>query len=48
MPIEQGAVNTVFLEHEFKFLAQGFVDLAGGPGEQLFPRHERRLATQTT
>ena len=47
MPIEQGTVNTVFLEYEFKFLAQGFVDLARGPGEQLFPRHATRLATQT-
>ena len=33
MPIEQGAVDADFLEHEFKFLTQGFVDLAGRPGE---------------
>jgi len=26
-------VNAVFLERELKFLAQGFIDLAGGPSE---------------
>jgi hypothetical protein len=31
MPIEQGAVNAVFLQHIFQFLAQGLVDLPCGP-----------------
>jgi hypothetical protein len=47
MPIEQGAVNAVFLQHKFQFLAQGFVNLSGGPGQQLFPRHDERLITRT-
>jgi hypothetical protein len=42
MPIEQGAVNTVFRKRKFKFLARGFVDLSGGPGQQLFPRHQTK------
>jgi hypothetical protein len=47
MPIEQGAVKTVLLEHEFKFLAPGFVDLSGSPSQQFCPRHEARLPTHT-
>jgi hypothetical protein len=31
MPIEQGAVNPVFFQHEPQFLAQGLVDWSGGP-----------------
>jgi hypothetical protein len=45
MSVEQGAVNAVFLQHEFQFLTQGFVDLSGGPSQQLFPRHGARLTT---
>ena len=48
MLVEQGAVNAVFLQHEFLFLAQGFVDLSGDPSQQLFPRLGRSLTTQTT
>jgi hypothetical protein len=47
MPFEQGAVNAVFLQHKFQFLAQGLVDLSGGPSQQLFPRHGERLITRT-
>ncbi len=47
MPIESGAVDAVFLEPEFKLLAQGFIDLSGRPSQQFFPRHEARLPTQT-
>jgi hypothetical protein len=45
---EQGAVNAVFFQHELQFLAQDFVNLSGGPSQQLFPRHNARLARQTT
>jgi len=31
MPVEQGTVNTVFLQDECQFLAQGLFDLTGGP-----------------
>src|ERR1039457_4427046 len=48
MPVEQGAVNPVFVQHELQFLAQGFVNLSGGPSQQLVPRHNARLTTQPT
>jgi hypothetical protein len=38
MLVEQGVANAVFFLHKFQFLAQGFVDLSGGPGHQPFPR----------
>jgi hypothetical protein len=47
MPFEQRAVDAVFLQHKFQFLAQGFVNLSGGPCQQLFPRHGERLITRT-
>jgi len=33
MPVEEGAVNSVFFQHEFEFLAQGIVDFTGGPSQ---------------
>ncbi len=47
MPFKQGAVNTVFLQHEFQFLAQGLINLTSGPNQQLLPRHWARLTTHT-
>jgi hypothetical protein len=47
MPIEQGAVNAAFFQQELQFLAPGFVNLSGGPSQQLFPRHNVRLTGQT-
>jgi hypothetical protein len=29
-------------------MTQGFIDLSGGPSQQLFPRHNARLTRQTT
>ena len=43
MAIEQGAVNAVFLQHEFQFLAQRIIYLSSGPDQQLFPRHGARF-----
>jgi hypothetical protein len=36
MAVKQGAVNPVFFQHEFQFLAQGFIDLPGGLGHHFF------------
>jgi len=36
-------LGAVFLQHEFQFLAQGLINLPGGPSQQLFPRHGARL-----
>ena len=47
MLVGQGAVNAVFFQHELQFLAQGFVNLSGGPNQELFPRHNVRLTRQT-
>jgi hypothetical protein len=43
VPIQQGAVDAVFLQDKLEFLAQGLVDLCGGPCQQLFPRHGERI-----
>jgi hypothetical protein len=36
MPVERGAVNEVFLQHELEFLGQGFVDLFCGLASSFF------------
>ena len=33
MPVQERAIDPILLEHECRFLAQGLIDLAGGPGE---------------
>ena len=47
MPIEPGAVNTVFLHYEFQFLAQDLINLSGSPNQQLLPKYGARLTTHT-
>ena len=46
MPIQQGAVNAVFFQHELQFLTQGLIDLTGDTSQQLFSWHDERLAAQ--
>jgi hypothetical protein len=36
MPVERGAVNEVFLQHELEFLGQRFVDLFCGLASSFF------------
>jgi len=38
MPIQQGAVNAVFLQHKLQFLTQGFINLSGWPKPAAFPK----------
>jgi hypothetical protein len=38
MPIAQGAVNEVLLQHEPEFLRQGFFDLSCGLASSFFQR----------
>jgi hypothetical protein len=45
--VEPGAVNLVFFQHKLQFLAQGLVDLTGGPSQQFFPRQAPRSTTPT-
>jgi hypothetical protein len=48
VPIQQGAVDTVFLEDKLEFLEEKGFDLASGPGKHLLPRHGQRWTPVTT